>query len=277
MEVKYTPNYIDYKTQSTEELRKSFLIDNLFANSRIEMVYTDADRAIVGTAVPATASLKLEASRKELASEYFSERREIGIINVGSKGNIIADGEEYQLSYKDCLYIAKETKDIRFSSENPEEPAKFYFVSYPSHNKFKTQLLKFNEAESSRLGSVTEANKRTIHKFIHAGGIKSSQLVMGLTELDEGSTWNTMPSHTHQRRTEIYMYFNLPKNSFAVHLMGEPGNTRHIIVRNNEAVISPSWSIHSGAGTQSYSFIWAMGGENQAFDDMDAVPMDQLK
>jgi len=277
MEVRYTPNHIDYKTQSTEELRKSFLINNLFINSKIEMIYTDVDRAIVGSAVPTNSALILEGSKKELASDYFAERREVGIINIGNNGKVSVDGDEYPMSFKDCLYIGSGTRDIKFFSEKPEVPAKFYFVSYPSHSVYETKLLKFNEAEPSRLGSVIESNKRTIYKFIHANGIKSSQLVMGLTELDEGSIWNTMPSHTHQRRTEIYMYFNLPENSFAIHLMGEPEDTKHIIVRNQEAVLSPSWSIHSGAGTRSYSFIWAMGGENQAFDDMDVVPMNLLK
>lgn len=277
MEVRYTPDNIDYKNKTTGELRKSFLIDSLFAQSKIVMVYTDVDRAIVGSAVPVIDELKLESSKKEMASDYFAERREIGIINIGAEGKIIADGKEFTMEFKDCIYIGRGTRDIKFLSKNSNQPAKFYFVSYPSHSEYKTHHTKFVDAEPSKLGSIRESNKRTIYKYIHPNGIKSSQLVMGLTELDEGSIWNTMPAHTHQRRTEIYMYFNLSENSIAIHLMGEPEETRHIIVRNQDVVISPSWSIHSAAGTQNYTFIWAMGGENQAFDDMDVVPMKSLK
>lgn len=277
MEVRYTPDHIDYKYKTTGELRKSFLIDNLFTPSKIEMVYTDVDRAIVGSAVPLDQALKLESSKKEMASDYFAERREIGIINIGAEGKVTLDGKEFSMEFKDCLYVGRGTKDIQFFSKNPDQPAKFYFISYPSHSEYKTHHIKFIETESAKLGTIKESNKRTIYKYIHSNGIKSSQLVMGLTELDEGSIWNTMPAHTHQRRTEIYMYFNLPENSMAIHLMGEPEETRHIIVRNQDVVISPSWSIHSAAGTQNYTFIWAMGGENQAFDDMDVISMKSLK
>ncbi len=277
MEVRYTPDHIDYKYKTTGELRKSFLIDNLFTPSKIEMVYTDVDRAIVGSAVPLDQMLKLESSKKEMASDYFAERREIGIINIGAEGKVILDGKEFSMEYKDCLYVGRGTKDIQFFSKIPDQPAKFYFVSYPSHSEYNTHHRKFIDTEPAKLGTIKESNKRIIYKYIHANGIKSSQLVMGLTELDEGSIWNTMPAHTHQRRTEIYMYFNLPDDSMVIHLMGEPEETRHIIVRNQGVVISPSWSIHSAAGTQNYTFIWAMGGENQAFDDMDVVPMKALK
>ncbi|MHB8578994.1 MAG: 5-dehydro-4-deoxy-D-glucuronate isomerase [Ignavibacteriaceae bacterium] len=277
MEVRYTPDHSDYKHKTTGEIRKSFLIDNLFTASKIEMVYTDVDRAIVGSAVPVDQALKLESSKKEMASDYFTERREIGIINIGAEGKIVVDGKEFSMELKDCLYVGRGAKDIKFFSKNPNQPAKFYFVSYPAHSEYKINHIKFIDAEPANLGTIKESNKRTIYKYIHQNGIKSSQLVMGLTELDEGSVWNTMPAHTHQRRTEIYMYFNLLDNSMAIHLMGEPEETRHIIVRNQDVVISPSWSIHSAAGTQNYTFIWAMGGENQAFDDMDVVPMKSLK
>ncbi len=277
MEMRYIPNNTDYRLQTTEQLKKSFLIDHLFVGNKIEMVYTDVDRAIVGTAVPITSPLKLESSAKEMAADFFTQRREIGIINIGGSGKISVDDKEYLVDYKDALYIGRGNKEIIFSSSIPELPAKFYFVSYPAHSEFKTELAKFNDAEPAKLGSVKTANKRTIYKYIHPNGIKSSQLVMGLTELDEGSVWNTMPVHTHQRRTEVYMYFNIEEDSVVVHLMGEPGETRHIILRNQNIVLSPSWSIHSGVAIKNYSFIWAMGGENQDFDDMDSVSMNSLK
>lgn len=277
MEMRYTPNNTDYRHQTTEQLKKSFLIDHLFVGNKIEMVYTDVDRAIVGTAVPITSPLKLESSSKEMAADYFTQRREIGVINIGGSGKISVDGKEYLVDYKDALYIGRGKKEIIFSSINSDLPAKFYFVSYTAHAEFKTELAKFNDAEPAKLGNVKTANKRTIYKYIHPNGIKSSQLVMGLTELDEGSVWNTMPVHTHQRRTEVYMYFNIEEDSVVVHLMGEPGETRHIMLRNQNIVLSPSWSIHSGVATKNYSFIWAMGGENQDFDDMDSVSMNSLK
>ncbi len=277
MEMRYTPNNIDYRHQTTEQLKKSFLIDHLFVDNKIEMIYTDIDRAIVGTALPVTEPLKLESSPKEMSSDYFTQKREIGVINIGGSGKINVDGKEYLVEYKDAIYIGRGKKEIIFSSSNTELPAKFYFVSYPAHAEFKTELAKFNVTESAKLGSVKTANKRTIYKYIHPNGIKSSQLVMGLTELEEGSVWNTMPVHTHQRRTEVYMYFNIEEDSVVVHLMGEPDETRHLILRNQNIILSPSWSIHSGVGTSKYSFIWAMGGENQDFDDMDSVSMNSLK
>ncbi len=276
MEVRYAPNIENYKRMTTSELRNAFLVNSLFAPGEIKMVYSDVDRAVIGSAVPVKIKLKLEGSKKELGSEYFAERREIGIINIGSKGTIYAGGKEYQMEHKDALYIGKGTRSIEFASKDSSAPAKFYYVSYPAHKEFPTSHSKFNDAEPAKLGSQKEANKRTIYKYIHENGIKSSQLVMGLTELDEGSIWNTMPVHTHQRRTEVYLYFNLDKDSALFHIMGEPGETRHIVIRNEQAVISPSWSIHAGAATKNYTFIWAMGGENQAFDDMDVVPMNEL-
>ncbi len=261
---------------NTEEVRRMFLIDDLFESGILRMVYTDVDRAIIGTAVPVGKGLKLLSSKKEMAAQYFTERREVGVINIGGSGIVKADGKEYPLACKDALYIGRGTKDIEFKTARSKEPAAFYFVSYPAHQSFPTTKTSFSDAEHNPLGSLKDANKRTINKFIHPNGIKSCQLVMGLTELEEGSVWNTMPVHTHQRRTEIYMYFNLPQDTMLLHLFGEPGETRHIVVRDRQAVISPSWSIHSGVGTRNYSFIWAMGGENQAFDDMDWVAMKSL-
>jgi 4-deoxy-L-threo-5-hexosulose-uronate ketol-isomerase len=277
MEVRYTPDPKTFSRMTSDELRKYFLIDSLFAPGTIKLTYCDVDRAIVGSAVPVEKPLKLESSKKEMAAEYFTERREVGVINIGDSGVIKVDGKIYSMNFKDAIYIGKGSKEIEFISDSPDSPASFYFVSFPAHANYPTSHVKFSEAEPARLGSQKDANKRTIYKFIHTNGVKSSQLVMGLTELEEGSVWNTMPVHTHQRRSEIYMYFNIEPSSLVFHLMGEPGETRHIVTRNRQAVISPSWSIHSGAATQNYSFIWAMGGENQAFDDMDAVSMDNIK
>jgi 4-deoxy-L-threo-5-hexosulose-uronate ketol-isomerase len=277
MEVKYFPDPEGYKRLTTAELRKIFLIDKIFTHSEIDMVYSSVDRSITGSAVPAGKGLRLISSKKEMAAEYFAERREIGIINIGAEGRVVADGKEFQMNNKDGLYIGKGTKEIEFFSRNKDNPAFYYFSSYPAHKEYPSVHAKFSDAEPSKLGSLKTANQRTIYKYIHPNGIKSCQLVMGLTELEEGSTWNTMPVHTHQRRSEIYMYFNLANDACLFHLMGTPDETRHLVIRNRQAVISPSYSIHSGVGTQNYSFIWSMGGENQEFDDMDWVAMQELK
>jgi 4-deoxy-L-threo-5-hexosulose-uronate ketol-isomerase len=211
-----------------------------------------------------------------MATEFFAERREVGVINIGMDGVIRIDGKGYSMAHKDALYIGRGAREVEFVGRSADKPAVFYFVSYPAHKEFPTSHAKFSDAEPVKLGNQKDANKRTIHKYIHPNGIKSSQLVMGLTELEEGSVWNTMPPHTHQRRSEVYMYFNLDPNAMVVHLMGQPEETRHLVIRNRQAVLSPSWSIHAGVGTQSYSFIWAMGGENQVFDDMDGVGVKDL-
>ncbi len=276
MEVRYAPDAKAIRTMTNEELRRHFLIDTLFVEDAVPMVYSDIDRSITGSAVPVHQRLTLVGSKKEMAAEYFLERREIGIINIGGEGTITVDGVPFELKHKDGLYIGRGARDVAFASAASTNPAKFYFVSLPAHAAYPTTHVKFIEAEPVRLGSEPEANKRTIYKYIHPRGVRSCQLVMGLTELDTGSVWNTMPVHTHQRRSETYMYFNLKQDAIVVHLMGEPGETKHIIVRNGQAVLSPSWSIHSGAATSNYSFIWAMGGENQDFDDMDWVPMNML-
>ncbi len=277
MEVRYSPDNQSYRSLSTEALRKAFLVEDLFQGGSVRMTYFDLDRAIVGGAVPLERPLKLESSRKEMAAEFFAQRREGGVFNVGGAGKIIADGKEFKLGFKDALYVGMGTREVSFVSDDPSTPAHFYLVSYPSHSSHPTTLIRYGEVYSAKLGSQKEANSRTLNRYIHSNGVKSSQLVMGLTELDEGSVWNTMPSHTHQRRTEIYFYFSLDESSIVFHMMGEPSETRHIVVRNKEAVISPSWSIHSGGGTKNYSFIWAMGGENQEFEDMDSVGMASLK
>lgn len=277
MEIRYTPDPESFKMMDTEELRESFLIDNFFNKGKIELIYTDVDRAIIGSAVPLKEPLKLKSSKKELASEYFTERREIGVINIGGAGKIKADKNEFLLAKKEALYIGRGTKDIEFKSNNPEEPAKFYLVSYPAHKSYPCKQIKFHEAESVTLGNPENANVRTINKFILPSKLETCQLVMGLTELAPGSVWNTFPPHNHQRRTEIYLYFNMQEDSLVFHLLGEFSETRHLVIRNQQAVISPSYSIHSGVGTRNYSFIWAMGGENQDFDDMDWIEVNKLQ
>jgi 4-deoxy-L-threo-5-hexosulose-uronate ketol-isomerase len=261
---------------TTNEMREAFLVDQLFKPEEIFMIYSHIDRAIVGSAVPVKNELKLEASKKELAADYFAQRREIGVINIGGTGTVSVNSDTFELENKDCLYIGRGRRSVSFSSKNPEQPAWFYFVSYPAHITYPTLLAKQNEAEPVGLGSQKEANKRTIFKYIHPNGIQSCQLVLGFTVLDAGSVWNTMAAHTHERRSEIYMYFDLPEKALVCHLMGQPEETRHVVVRNGQAVISPSWSIHSGAGTSNYAFVWSMGGENQEFDDMDWVEMNRL-
>jgi len=276
MEVRYSPDSKSFSEMNTDELRKNFLI-SLFQKDKIPMVYSDIDRSITGSAVPVKKILKLTATKKEMAANYFAERREIGVINIGGSGLIKVDKKDYKMKHKDALYIGRGSKNIELSSSNSNKPAKYYFVSYPAHTSFPTAHAKFSESTPVHLGSLATSNKRTIYKYIFPDGIQSCQLVMGLTELEEGSVWNTMPAHTHQRRSEIYMYFNLSDDSFVMHLIGQPNETKHIIIRDGEAVLSTSWSLHCGAGTKNYSFIWAMGGENQEFDDMDWIPMKDLK
>jgi 4-deoxy-L-threo-5-hexosulose-uronate ketol-isomerase len=239
------------------------------------MVYSHIDRIITGGVVPVNPVSLVAGS--ELRAEYFLERREIGIINIGGEGKVVADDVEYVLGNKDGLYIGKGTKQVTFESADAANPAKFYFNSTPAHMTYPTVKIGFSEAEEEKLGSLEQSNARTIHRYIHLKGVRSCQLVMGMTELEPGSVWNTMPCHTHERRMEVYLYFNIPETAVTFHFMGEPTETRHIVVRNEEAVISPSWSIHSGCGTRNYTFIWGMAGENQVFADMDAVPMSTLK
>jgi 4-deoxy-L-threo-5-hexosulose-uronate ketol-isomerase len=277
MEVRNAPNALAAQRMTTEELRSNFLIETLFVDNAVSLVYSDVDRAIVGGIVPAGQPLELLASKKEMAAEYFCERREAGIINIGGKGSIDVDGKRYPMEMKDVLYIGKGSKKVTMTSESKENPARYYLMSYPAHKEYPTAHAKFSEAEPQRLGNQNDANKRTIYKYIHLNGIKSCQLVMGMTELDEGSVWNTMPAHTHIRRSEVYMYFNIKENAAVFHLMGEPAHSRNMIVHNGQAVISPSWSIHCGAGTSNYSFVWAMGGENQEFNDMDGIAIKDLR
>lgn len=276
MEVRYSPDLVRFSTMTTEEIRENFLIENLFRPDVIEMVYSDVDRAIVGSAVPVSKALSL-TSADELRAEYFCQRRELGVLNIGGAGIVMVDSHSYNLENRDCLYIGRGSKEVIFSSNDSAEPAKFYLLSYPAHKEYPTTLIKTEQANQVHLGSIEQSNKRTIYQFIHANGVKSCQLVMGFTRLEQNCVWNTMPPHTHQRRMEVYMYFDIPQNARVFHLIGKPDETRHIVLQNGQAVISPSWSIHSGVGTSAYCFCWGMGGENQAFDDMDNLTMDQIR
>lgn len=264
------------KSMNTSELREAFLLEDLFQAESMKLTYSEIDRAVVGTAVPVKEKLPLQTS-KELAADYFAQRREIGVLNVGGPGQISVDKNVFDLANRDMLYIGKGSREIIFSSEKETEPAAFFILSFPAHQSYPTKLMRFAEAQAVRLGSPEGANQRTIYKYIHPGGIQSCQLVMGFTQLQSGSIWNTMPPHTHSRRMEVYMYFDLPDNARVFHFMGQPEETRHLVIANRQAVISPSWSIHCGAGTSAYSFCWGMGGENQAFEDMDVVRMEQLR
>lgn len=285
MELRTACSPKDVKHYTTERLREEFLIQDLFVPGEIKMVYSHIDRIITGSAVPVE-PIALTAG-EELRAEYFLQRREMGVINIGPAGVITIDGKDYQVGYKEGMYIGMGAKDITFASVDPEHPAKFYFNSAPAHKTYPTVLIKpEGEAEEGvvivkdenkvELGSLEQSNHRTICKYILPGQVESCQLVMGMTKLEPGSVWNTMPSHTHDRRMEVYLYFDMPEDAFVVHYMGEPTETRHIIMRNEQAVISPSWSIHSGSGTQAYTFIWGMVGENQDFDDMDGIAMTDL-
>ncbi len=277
MEIRTVPDRETCMRMPTKELRDRFLLEGLFSSDNLSMVYSEADRAVVGGAVPATRPLMLTGGERETASGYFTERRELGIANIGGKGCVRADGVTNELGYNDMLYIGRGVREIEFSSESGSAPAVFYFVSFPAHAAHPVRKVPAGDAEKSPLGSPAGANKRTISKYIHPGGASSCQLVMGQTSLETGSVWNTMPAHTHMRRSEIYLYYELERDAVVVHLMGQPHQVRSLIVRNRQAVLSPPWSIHSGVGTARYSFIWAMGGENQDFADMDPVAMNELQ
>lgn len=287
MEVRTAVSPKDVKHYTTERLREEFLIENLFPADEIRLVYSHIDRIITGGAMPVRETLTLTAG-KELRADYFLERREMGVINIGGPGIIMIDGREYRIAHKEGMYIGMGAKDISFASEDAGNPAKFYLNSTPAHAVYPTVHIKregtaqegvviINKENMVEMGSLEESNHRTICKYILPGQVESCQLEMGMTSLEPGSVWNSMPCHTHDRRMEVYMYFELPENAFVMHYMGEPAETRHIVMRNEQAVISPSWSIHAGSGTGNYSFIWGMAGENQDFDDMDHVDMGRLR
>ena len=276
MEVRDASNAKDVKYYTTDRLREEFHIANLFTKDNIRMVYSHTDRIIVIGMMPVKLELQLEAG-KELAADYFLERRELGCINIGGKGVIVVDGETYEMNPRDGIYVGRGHKDLRFRSVDETNPAKFYITSCPAHKEYPTVKIDITKARKVPCGSVEDCNKRVINQYIHPEVMQSCQLAMGLTQLEVGSNWNTMPCHTHDRRMEVYLYLDMGPNDAVFHMMGEPKETRHIIMHNEEAVISPSWSIHSGVGTKNYSFIWAMCGENQEFDDMDHIETKELR
>jgi len=285
MEVRTAASPRDVKNYDTDRLREEFLIQNVFRPDEIYMVYSHIDRIITGSATPVEKELKLEAG-DELRAAYFLERREMGVINIGGNGSITIDGKTYNVAHREAMYIGMGAKDIYFASDDKNAPAKFYINSAPAHMTYPTVLIKpegepeegvviVSDKNKVELGTMEESNHRTICKYILPGQVESCQLEMGMTHLEPGSVWNSMPCHTHDRRMEVYLYFEVPSDGFVMHYMGEPQETRHIIMHNEEAVISPSWSIHCGCGSRNYTFIWGMVGENQDFDDMDNIaPID---
>ncbi|HEU4607400.1 MAG TPA: 5-dehydro-4-deoxy-D-glucuronate isomerase [Chitinophagaceae bacterium] len=275
MESRYQVSQKETAGMNTQELRANFLMPSIMQADEIVLHYTHYDRVIVGGIMPVKKTLALP-TYPQLRADYFMERREAGIINVGGNGTVKADGKSFNLSKLDCLYIGKGVREIIFSSDDPAQPACYYFLSSPAHGAHPTVLMKKEEANGTATGSKAMANERTIYKYIHADGIASCQLVMGLTILSEGSVWNTMPAHTHERRMEAYFYFDVPQGHSVFHFMGEPTETRHLLMHNYDAVVSPPWSIHSGCGTSNYGFIWGMAGENYTYTDMDAVAITDM-
>lgn len=276
MEIRFESSPRETKSMNTNELRENFLIENLMVDDDLKLVYSHYDRVIVGGAKPVSKTLTLEADH-ELRADYFLERRELGIINIGGNGVVEADGQIYQLAKLDCLYVSRGVKTVTFKSVDSTAPASFYLLSAPAHANHQTRKLSKEEATPTTIGDPSTSNRRTIYKYIHSEGIKSCQLVMGLTVLDKGSVWNTMPSHTHTRRMEAYFYFDVPEGQVVFHFMGEPQQTRHLVLQNNSAIISPPWSIHSGCGTSNYGFIWGMAGENYNYTDMDPVLIPDIR
>ena len=281
MDIRYSCNQRDFKRYTTEETRDEFLITDLYQADKVVSVYSHVDRMVTLGCMPVNETVSIDKDLDVWANfgtEYFLERREIGIFNIGDgAGTIVADGVSYHLGIKDCLYITQGTKTVTFASDDANAPAKFYMVSAPAHCRYETKLITITEAAKRPLGTLEQCNKRVINQFIHPSVLKTCQLTMGMTALEPGSNWNTMPSHTHERRMEVYTYFDIPEGQVVFHMMGEPTQTRHVVMKNYDAVISPSWSIHSGVGTSNYTFIWAMGGENQAFDDMDNIATTDLR
>jgi len=280
MDIRYSCNQRDFKRYTTEETRKEFLIERLFTPDTVEVVYSHVDRMVTMGIMPVRETVSIDKGIDiwhNFGTKFFLERRECGMFNVGGAGKVTVDGTVYALDYKDCLYITKGAKEVLFQSCDSEKPAKFYLVSAPAHCSYENKLIKIQDANKRPVGDAATSNKRVINQFIHPTVLKTCQLSMGMTALDVGSVWNTMPAHTHERRMEVYFYFEVPKDNVVFHMMGEGQETRHIVMQNEQAVISPSWSIHAGAGTSNYTFIWAMGGENQEFDDMDTIPTTELR
>ncbi len=280
MDIRYSVNQRDFKRYTTQELRDEFLIDGLYQPDEVRAVYSHVDRMVTLGCMPVLEAVPIDKGIDvwhTFGTRFFLERREIGIFNIGGNGAVEAGGERFEMGYEDCLYITRGTESVVFHTNDPANPAKFYMVSAPAHKACKTTFIPIAKANHKPLGDAKTSNKRVINQFIHPDVLETCQLSMGLTQLDEGSVWNTMPAHTHERRMEVYTYFGIPEGNVVFHMMGEGSETRHIVMQNEQAVISPSWSIHAGCGTSNYTFIWAMGGENQAFDDMDVIPTENLR
>ena len=276
MELRYTPAPEAIARMTTEELRDQFLIRTLFEPDTFRMIYSDLDRAIAGSAVPVGQPLRLGPA-PELRADFFCQRRELGVLNIGGAGTVSVDGQSFPLARLDGLYAGCGSREILFASDDPTDPARFFLLSFPAFANQPTTPIRKADATPVALGTAEGANQRTIYKYIHPGGVKSCQLVMGFTQLAEGSVWNTMPPHTHQRRMEVYLYFGIPEGERVFHFMGQPSETRHIVVADSQAILSPSWSLHSGAGTRAYAFCWGMGGENQDFGDIDPIATKDLR
>lgn len=283
MEQRYATSPEHVPGMDTDELRARYLVPDLFVDDEIRTVYTHHDRVVLGGISPVAGPLTLTGF-PEIRSETFFEHREAGIVNVGGPGTVTVDGSTYRLAHGACLYVGRGAGDVVLASDGESGadageagPARFYLFSAPAHTAYPTTLVEPGQGTVRELGDQLTSNRRTLNQYIHADGVRSCQVVMGVTTLHPGSMWNTMPAHTHDRRTECYLYFDLPADARVVHLLGEPTQTRHVVVADREAVISPSWSVHSGVGTASYSFVWAMAGENQAFDDMDGFGVDTLR
>ena len=276
MKIVQMADAVRYPTMTTAELRETFLLEDLFREGEIETRYIDLDRAVIGGAVPTSSTLTLD-TQPELRSDHFLERRELGVLNVGGPGVVAVDGVAFAMEKLDCLYIGRGNQSVTFASNDASQPAAFYLLSYPAHATYPTTLVKFNELEPVHLGSEETCNKRAIYKAIFLDGIRSCQLVMGFTLLAPGSNWNTMPPHTHMRRSEVYFYFDVDPSQRVLHLMGPATETRHLVIRDRDVAVSPGWSIHAGVGTKNYGFCWGMAGENQRYDDMDLLTIANLK
>lgn len=274
--MQYSPTAAQAKTLSTEELRASFLLTDLFIEGKVTLRVIDLDRAVIGGAVPTSGLLSLETP-DALRAKFFAERREIGVLNIGGDGTVNVDGKAFTLSARDVIYVGRGSRDVSFESTDSTKPARFYIISYPAHADYPTTVVRATDVQGNEIGTAERANRRRIAKYIHAEGVRSSQLVMGVTVLEPGSVWNTMPAHTHSRRSEVYLYFDLPADAMVVHLMGAPTELRPLIVRDGEVALSPGWSVHTGCGTSSYAFCWAMGGENQDYADIDPVAVETMR
>ena len=280
MDIRYSANPNDVKKYTTDQLRREFMITDLYQPDTVQATYSHVDRMVIMGIMPVNEVVSIDKGLDVWANfgtHFFLERREAGVFNLGGNGFIEADSVRYELGFEDCLYIAKGTKNVSFGSADSAAPARFYLASTPAHRVCKTTFLSFADANKRPCGSEETSNKRVINQFIHPAVLETCQLSMGLTQLAPGSVWNSMPCHTHERRMEVYTYFNLSEKDVVMHFMGEPTETRHLVMKNFDAVISPSWSIHCGCGTSNYTFIWAMGGENQEFDDMDNLTPTQLR